>query len=250
MQFESHYVSHKGMVRDSNQDSFYCSPEMGLFIVADGIGGKAGGEIASSMAVQVISKIFEENLTHILGMNRAYRQSFISETINTASLKIYEFSLAHPQYRGMGTTCTLLWIPPEGEWETRYATTSLIGHVGDSRCYLWRYGYLYQMTDDHSLINEQQKSGVLLKYAPAKNIITRCVGYQQEEEVDTPMHEIEKGDIYLLCSDGLSNKVEPYELSAMLSNKDLKTSISDLVNLANERGGEDNITLLGVKINL
>jgi serine/threonine protein phosphatase PrpC len=242
-----------GMVRDSNQDSFLIRKEEGIFLVADGMGGRAGGEVASSLAVETIGHEVHQKLETILSSEVASRRALLARTINAASLKIYERSLELPQYRGMGTTTTFLWITPsEHRTRARSPMTAVVAHVGDSRCYLFRSGFLYQVTDDHSLVNEQVKSGLLRQgeasTSQMKNVITRCVGYQEEEEVDTFALPLYRGDRFLLCSDGLTGKVNDEEIAEWLRSSKLSEIPDDLIRLANQRGGEDNITAVVVEV--
>ena len=245
-----------GMVRESNQDNFCVDTASGLYLVADGMGGRAGGEIASSMAVECIHSEVSAHLESLLNRDLSTRRNILAQTINAASLKIYERSLELPQYRGMGTTATLLWIPPTQQQQQqqqqqhgqKYSRNCIVAHVGDSRCYLLRAGLLYQITEDHSLVNEQVKAGVLKKNDPLisqmRNVITRCVGYQEEEEVDTFTLEVFENDRFLLCSDGLTNKVRDSEIARLLGQDNLAESPLELIALANSRGGEDNITVV------
>jgi PPM family protein phosphatase len=246
--------THPGMVRDSNQDSLSIIAELGIYLVADGMGGRAGGEVASQLAVKTIGQEVEKSYPTFLTQSIPYKRSALCKIINHACLKIYERSLELPQYRGMGTTTTFLWIPPESYAGIRAEApaTAIVAHVGDSRCYLLRHGFLYQVTDDHSLVNEQVKAGLLKRNDPMaaqiRNVITRCVGYQEEEEVDTFPIDVFNDDVFLLCSDGLTNKIRDTELSEHMAKDDLNRSASDLIRLANARGGEDNITVLMVRV--
>ena len=260
----AHGCTDVGRVRESNQDSFFSDTDLGLFLVADGMGGRAGGEVASQLAAETIASEVERNWQRLTESDSRARLSFFSSAINKASLRIYERSLELPQYRGMGTTATVLWLTPgthsmstaaitdeqmDSEGPSDVAT-AVISHVGDSRCYLCRAGLLFQLTDDHSLVNEQIKAGVISRRDPMisqiRNVITRCVGYQEEEEVDTLSLEVMPGDRFLLCSDGLSTKVTDEEIRIALMRQDLTDVPEYLTELANERGGDDNITVLVV----
>jgi PPM family protein phosphatase len=244
--------SDTGMIRESNQDAYLLEPGLGLFIVADGMGGRAGGEVASRLAVDSLSIEVAKHLNQVKDLELNGRRSFFTSTINRASLRIYERSLELPQYRGMGTTVSLLWISPFASELDSFSNFAIIGHVGDSRCYLNRSGILFQLTDDHSLVNEQIKAGILSPRDPMisqmRNVITRCVGYQEEEEVDTRALQILPGDRFLLCSDGLSTKVSDEEIRKALDQKDLENVPRELTDLANERGGDDNITVVIVAV--
>jgi protein phosphatase len=239
------------MVRDSNQDSMLMGASSGLYLVADGMGGRAGGEVASALAVQTIDEAVQRNLEKFQAADLTTRRILLADAIKAASLKIYERALELPQYRGMGTTACLLWIPPPCEG-VQNGNVALIAHVGDSRCYLLRAGLLYQITDDHSLVNEQLKSGLIKRAEAAqsqmRNVITRCVGYQEDEEVDTLPLALFSGDRFLLCSDGLTNKVHDWEIAERLGLGNLGEAPRDFVALANQRGGEDNITVLVVEV--
>lgn len=230
-----------GKVRSVNQDSYYLADDHTLFIVADGMGGHAGGEIASRVCIEEIRSYL---LQHIdLAMNDEVQiQHVLADAINAASTRIYEYALENPELKGMGTTATVLFCAHQ---------CGYIGHVGDSRLYILRSGFIYQVSDDHSLVSEQLKAGKITeeeaKNHRLKNIITRSVGYQEREYVDTKAIELVPGDFLILCSDGLHGKVSEKELVAMVSHDDVDC-VNDLIDLANERGGEDNITVVVVKI--
>jgi protein phosphatase len=237
-----------GQVRSSNQDSFLVAAPEGLFIVADGMGGHAGGEIASSLAVQEIARYLKQNgeILKPLGDERTHPDARVANTligaVNYASTKIYERALEEPSLRGMGTTATVCRIV-DGH--------AYVAHVGDSRCYLMRCGYIYQITNDHSLVSEQVRAGILTKEEAEShhlsNVITRSVGYQEEEDVDTTSFELEDGDVILLCSDGLTRKITDKEISLIA--RELETqAVKRLIAMANERGGEDNITIVILKV--
>ena len=245
MQLKVHAIGRTdiGRVRSTNQDSMLVSDEKGLFIVADGMGGHAGGEIASRICIEQVD--FEVTLkinSELIAQAKSHPDpnliNALGNSINFASSKIYEHSLEDPSLRGMGTTASVIKIIGE------YAYCA---HVGDSRCYLVRSGFIYQLTFDHSLVNEQVRAGILTpeeaEVHHLKNVITRSVGYQEEEDVDTFCIHLERGDLLFLCSDGLHGKIHDGELSQIVSKKGLD-AVHELVDLANERGGEDNITLI------
>lgn len=241
-----------GMVRSINQDSYLADNQLKLYVVADGMGGHVGGEIASSICVKEIHSYIQQNVTPEYqqyirnSQNQELSKTDIAQkliaAINNASCKIYEKALEQPQLKGMGTTASSLFILDD---------IAYIAHVGDSRIYLVRAGFIYQITSDHSFVNEQVKAGILTeeeaKHHQARNIITRSVGYQEEEEVDTKWLKIESGDLFVMCSDGLHGKVADEEISRIVSEKELQAS-EILVQLANTRGGNDNITVIVVKV--
>jgi protein phosphatase len=249
IQIKAAGVTDVGQVRSTNQDSFLVDEGSSLFIVADGMGGHAGGEIASSLCVQEVSKhLAEHKDVFAPGATRRHPDPRISNTmalaINYASTKIYERALEDPSLRGMGTTATVAKIIDGNAY---------LAHVGDSRCYLIRCGFIYQITNDHSLVSEQVRAGILTKEEAElhhlRNVITRSVGYQEEEDVDTTSLQLEDGDILIMCSDGLHGKVTDKEISLLVKDHELG-AVPKLVALANERGGDDNITVVLVRVKL
>lgn len=226
------------MVRKENQDSYFLDEENGVFIVADGMGGHAGGQVASKMCVEEF-----KTLTHKVWSDSVETSDvhmLIERTFNKACTKIYEKSLENPDLRGMGTTASAGILIGEKVH---------FGHVGDSRIYLYRGGFIYQLSHDHSLVAEQLQAGVITEETAQnhqlKNVITRSIGYQEDEYVDTFSILAEAGDTLLLCSDGLVNKVTDSEIAEMIaSSHDSEQTCRELVELANSRGGEDNTTVL------
>ncbi len=236
-----------GRVRATNQDSMLVDDEQGLFIVADGMGGHAGGEIASRICIEQVSSEVKKKFAHLLENSPKTHpdpvlMNHLANSINHASARIYEHSLEDPSLRGMGTTATVVKIVKD------YAYCA---HVGDSRFYLIRKGLIYQLSFDHSLVNEQVRAGILTpeeaEVHHLKNVITRSVGYQEEEDVDTLCTRLEEGDYLLLCSDGLHGKIGDGEISKITSEKGLD-AVKELLDLANERGGEDNITVVIIEV--
>lgn len=243
-----------GLVRENNQDSMLAEPKLGLFMVADGMGGRAGGEVASSLAVDAVRSDVGIRFRELLLSDRSTREIIFKQALNAACLQIYSRSLELPHLRGMGTTATVLWLPVRAENVTNESTERIasVAHVGDSRCYLLRAGLLYQLTCDHSLFEEKVRAGVLSPDSPfaqnLKSVITRCVGYQEEEEVDVLNFQVFRGDRFLICSDGLSNKVSEQEMADLMMEDDLNWVSEHMVELAKERGGEDNITVVLVAL--
>jgi len=237
--------THVGRVRSSNQDAYLCDEAGQVFIVADGMGGHAGGEIASKLAVTAIEWFIRSNkdisLQEELAHPDARISSMLADAINHASTKIYERALEEPGLKGMGTTATVVKIVDD--W-------AYCSHVGDSRLYLIRSGFIYQLTNDHSLVSEQVRAGILTKDEAElhhlRNVITRSVGYQEEEDVDPTSLHLENNDLLLLCSDGLHGKITDKELSLHTTEGGPQV-VDKLIALANERGGEDNITVVIVK---
>jgi len=231
-----------GMVRSGNEDSFFAhaTKEGGLFIVADGMGGHAAGEVASEMAVQIVSRELNE-MRSLIG--QAPREK-VSESIRNANRAIYERTINESDKQGMGTTVSVLLVSG-ARW--------LIGQVGDSRVYLLRDGALTQLTKDHSYVQEQVDAGLLTpeqaRYHPYSNVITRCVGAGEEVEADTFQGDFRAGDVFLVCSDGLTGMVDDRRLQQLLLSRASAGRIVDaLIAEANYRGGLDNVTAVVVQI--
>src|SRR5688572_22834848 len=231
-----------GMVRSGNEDSFFAhaSKVGGLFIVADGMGGHAAGEVASEMAVQIVSRELGD-LHQLTG--QAPREK-VAESIKTANRAIYERTINESDKQGMGTTVSVLLVSG-ARW--------LIGQVGDSRVYLLRDGTLTQLTKDHSYVQEQVDAGLLTadqaRVHPYSNVITRCVGASMDVAPDLYFGALETGDILLLASDGLTGMLEDEQLVRILSSDgDPQHWVDRLITEANRRGGLDNITAIVVRI--
>jgi PPM family protein phosphatase len=232
--------THVGVVRSGNEDSFLLDFEHGVFVVADGMGGHAAGEVASEMAVQIISR----ELGVLRGLSDAAASDRLRTAIRTANQAIFERTLAEVDKRGMGTTTTVLVL---------FARRYLIGQVGDSRAYLLRQGLLYQLTKDHSYVQEQVDAGLLTaeqaRVHPYSNVITRCVGASVDVVPDIYFGSLEQGDVLLLASDGLTGMLEDELLVKILSSEgDPQTWVDKMIAEANRRGGLDNITAIVVRI--
>jgi len=238
-----------GRVKPSNEDNFLVDAGLHLYIVADGMGGHAAGEVASEMAVSEIKRVVGEQTTLIdrfadSGQGRGEILQLLEDAVRTACRTIFDMAQADPAKRGMGTTVSLLLVTP---------TRGFIAHVGDSRVYLARGREVFQLTDDHSLINELIRRGRLhpkdAKRAPYKNAVTRAVGVYADVQVDTLDFELANGDAFLLCSDGLTEHVDPVdELMPLIEGEAFDAVPRILVDRANDRGGKDNITALMVRI--
>ena len=226
-----------GKVREINQDNFAVDTERGIYIVADGMGGHAAGEKASLTAVATI--------TDRLG-NGAMEQSngqlldAIQTAIQDANRDIINASMEDTAMRGMGTTATVI--------VTR-GNQIYVGHVGDSRAYLVRNRRIDQITDDHSIVAQLVRARAITPQEaarhPYRNVITRCLGMQVDVEADTAQRELKQGDRLLICSDGLSGLVSDDEmLQYVVSSQDPQVTCQELTNLALERGGSDNITVV------
>jgi protein phosphatase len=232
--------THQGRVRTSNEDSYAANAKNRIFLVADGMGGHAAGEIASQIAASTVEELV---------FSRRNSDSQPEETLRLAALeansRIYDTQRKKPELAGMGSTLTILSFRDD-----RY----YIAHVGDSRAYLLRNGTLDQLTRDHSLVWHLFESGVLRKDElashPQKNLITRSIGPHPQVEIDLERGDAREGDIYLLCSDGLTDVVSDENIRAILSDtaKSPQQLGETLVNAANRGGGPDNITVVVVRL--
>jgi serine/threonine protein phosphatase PrpC len=230
-----------GMIRSGNEDNFSVAArgDHGLFIVADGMGGHAAGEVASEMAVQTI----EQELDSLKTMDSTTGDK-LSNALRKANRNIHERTMTEVDKQGMGTTASVLLI-----WDSKY----LIGQVGDSRVYLLRDGALTQLTKDHSYVQEQVDAGFLTpeqaRYHPYSNVITRCVGASPDVEPDIYRGEVSVGDLFLVASDGLTSMVDDRRLQMLLmSRAEPERKVLALISEANGRGGLDNITAIVVQI--
>lgn len=232
-----------GLVRDKNQDSIFASNELEfpLFIIADGMGGHKGGEIASSDAIKIIEEIFLENKEKLT--NKKDILKTIGLAIKNANKKIYKKSFEALEYNGMGTTVSLCYI---------YKSHIYIGHAGDSRIYKIGENKVSQLTEDHSLVNELIKKGEITRQEandhPKKNIITRAVGTSENIEIDTQIIKYKNGDKLLLCTDGLSNMLYNEDILD-ISNQDISLleKGESLIDIAKTKGGTDNISLIMIE---
>lgn len=236
------YLSDRGKVRQQNEDSVgVFENKSGLLaIVADGMGGHLAGEIASQMTISTFKKFWEEGPV-INGPSDA--ENWLTEKVIEVNKAVYEHSLSHPECQGMGTTIVTVLVT------STYAT---IGHIGDSRCYLFNNSGFNQVTQDHSLVNELVKYGQISKedaeHHPRKNVLIRSLGTEETVELDVRTIELDDHDLLLLCSDGLSDKVSDEILEKELVSADnLEQTANKLVQLANDNGGEDNISLIMIK---
>lgn len=234
-------LTHTGLVRDINQDDFRTEelPGQGALavILADGMGGHNAGELASSLAVgyaaeQVKTKDFSDGNT----------RKIISGIMNDANKLVYAKSLENTAYNGMGTTMIMTVVANGG---------INIGHIGDSRVYLFRNGVLKRITTDHSLVEELLESGAITpdeaENHPQKNVITKALGCDPEISVDNYKRKMKKGDKLLLCTDGLTNMVREHEIQAVLAETDEpEEAVNLLIKKANDYGGEDNVTAIAI----
>jgi PPM family protein phosphatase len=239
-----------GRTRDHNEDNFLVDKKLNLFVVADGMGGHAAGEVASSVAVREVRRVVADSREIVEGftseesaVGRQEILKLIESAIHQACSRVYELAQEDAEKRGMGTTLSLMLIAGK---------RGFIGHVGDSRIYLARTGQVHQLTEDHSLINELIKRGRLKPGdafdSPYKNAVTRAVGVYESVEVDTFDFDLLPADNYLLCSDGLSCYIDDELTQEYLSGDKVKEIPDRFIRLANESGGKDNITAVVVRV--
>ena len=247
MKLEVASLTDPGQVRPNNEDAFgHFEPSNEderlstgwLFVVADGMGGHRGGEIASSLAVESIKSKFCKDV----GVSRS---AALKVAVEEANRLILEEAISEPSLTGMGTTCTAMAV---------HDGFAYFVHVGDSRAYVQRDGEFVQLTQDHSLVGEMVRSGILsdedARHHPKRNVITRSLGVQTAVAADTPFtpFKLEQNDVFVLCSDGLTSMISDAEIGDVVNGKEPAASVEELVELANQRGGKDNITVVVVKV--
>ena len=244
-------ATHTGMVRSHNEDSIVSDVEIGLAVLADGMGGYNAGEVASGIATALISNETRDALAkmapHAIDQKSGTlaAASLLREVIARANASIYHSANTQPQYAGMGTTLVVAFF---------FDNKLTVAHIGDSRCYRFREGKLEQITRDHSLLQEQIDSGLITREAAKrsqnKNLVTRAVGIEPEVEAEVHTHEVREGDIYLMCSDGLNDMVEDEDIELTLETMgaNLPLAAEQLVEMANDAGGRDNVSVVLVKV--
>lgn len=238
-----------GRKRTHNEDSYLVDDEIQLYVVADGMGGHAGGGTASRIAVETIdrevrnaSKARETALRLKGPLQESPLPEVLRAAVEKACMAIFSAAQDDPQLQGMGTTVIALMVKDNH---------ALFAHVGDSRAYLVRGDLIQQISEDHSLVNEQIKAGMITpeeaRHSRYKNIITRSVGFEEEVQVDVMGLITEPNDVFILCSDGLANMVEDHEIREMVRRYPIQELPGRFVELANERGGDDNVTVIVVQ---
>ncbi len=239
-----------GLLRAHNEDSIVVNAGHGFAILADGMGGYNAGEVASDIATVVLAELLEDRLQvqgwDLRPSNRSsHIHTLIVEAINKANESILELAQNEPQYSGMGTTLVMALF---------HYDKVTIAHIGDSRAYRFRQGVIEQITRDHSLVQEQIDAGLvsaeLAQFSHNKNLITRALGIAQQVEADIHEYPTEVGDIYLLCSDGLTDMVSRQEIYDIVNTAgaDLEAACNTLIDRANAHGGRDNISAILVKV--
>lgn len=240
MKLEAMCETDVGLKRDKNQDSFLLDPDLGLFVVADGMGGHRGGEVASRLAVEMLQQNVKDSFKK---KDKKSAREVLQTSYIEASSAIFEKSNNDAELRGMGTTLVAVFV---------YEATFYIANVGDSRAYLLRGEYLWQVTEDHSLIYEQIKAGLWSEKNeedfPARNVITRSVGFEKKVICDIFERKIESGDRLLLCSDGLTGLVSDKKIAELINKSKTREALADLINEAKKNGGDDNITAMLISV--
>ncbi len=244
---DSYGLSDVGRKREKNEDSILVDPELSVYMVADGMGGHLGGEFASRLTVETVQEVFhklEEDPETTLVSDEEEAANDVGErlkyAIRVASMRVFEEASRNESLSGMGTTAVGIAID-DGK--------AYIANVGDSRAYLIRDKNIVQLTEDHSLVSEQLKAGLITEEGARdhrlKNIITRSVGFQRDVEADLLVRDLEDDDLFLLCSDGLSNLVNESSILKIISkNAILKKGCERLIQAANEGGGDDNVSVV------
>jgi protein phosphatase len=249
MQLDAVARTDPGPVREHNEDSFVVDLETGLFLVADGMGGHASGEVASAIAADAVQEVLlgainpdETRLDRNMGMDDEEEiRERLRYSMNQASVRIRKAALDNPAHAGMGTTLVVLLIEDE---------EAHIGHVGDSRLYLFRDDRLLRLTRDHTVVQQEIDAGrltpELARIVPHKNILTQSVGYHGPVEPDTSTRPVEPGDVFILCSDGLTDPLDDEQLADICRDTRTEDLAEVLVQSALEAGTEDNVTVVVV----
>ncbi|MDJ0956455.1 MAG: Stp1/IreP family PP2C-type Ser/Thr phosphatase [Arenicellales bacterium] len=244
-------VSDTGRVRDHNEDSYASDQALGLIVLADGMGGYRAGEVASAVAVTRVFRDTRDGLISLIPgqvdqeSGLRYESLVVQDAIQRANSEVYSVAREHSEYNGMGTTVVTALF---------YDNHLTCAHVGDSRMYLYRDDRMEQLTVDHTVVQEFIQTGMYseteAKASFGSNLVTRALGVEEQIDVDIYEQEVSPGDLYLICSDGLTNMVNESKIAKVLSKQqDLDTYAKRLTQLANKGGGEDNISIVLVKVN-
>jgi len=249
MQIEAYAVTDTGPVRENNEDAWLVDVEGAVFVVADGMGGHAAGEIASGIAIDTVRDVLlgmdpdETRLQVIVDDPAEALLERLRYCMNQASVRIRAAVESQPAYRRMGTTLVLLAIEDN---------LAHFAHVGDSRAYLFRGDRLQLLTRDHTVVQQEMDAGrltpELARIVPHKNILTRSVGAQGPVEPDTSSHPVRAGDLFVLCSDGLTDPLEDSEIAGFCRNTHVEDLAQVLMEEALRKGGEDNVTIVVVLV--
>ena len=250
MRLEAHARTDPGPVREHNEDAFLVDADAGLFIVADGMGGHAAGEVASALAVDALQDVLlgqgdpdETRLDRATPDNEEAIRERLRYAMNQASLRIRRAAFDNPAHAGMGTTVCVLLVE-DG--------LAHLGHVGDSRIYLFRDGRLQRLTRDHTVVQQEIDAGrltpKLARIVPHKNILTQSVGYHGPVEPDTSTRPVRDGDVFIICSDGLTDPLDDEQLARIAAGTGLDQLAEVLTQEALDAGADDNITVVTVGV--
>lgn len=241
---ETASLSHTGLVRSHNEDSYLVDESIGLFLVADGMGGHRAGDVASQMATQAVHERVKAELA-AAGSDDGAVMRLIRTTVAHANQLIYQASTRDGNTTGMGTTLSLLLLRP---------VSALVAHIGDSRIYQLRNGHLKAVTRDHSLLQAQVGAGIIsdenARFSHNRNLLIRALGIEPKVEADLQEIDVKRGDLLLLCSDGLTTMVDDSDIELVLGELAANPTLAAkcLVEIANDNGGHDNITVVLVRI--
>jgi len=239
-----------GMVRDHNEDCFLILPESGIAILADGMGGHLAGEVASAMAIDraahyLLNAFAVSHAAELAAVNgMSFESAALVEAIKAANTAIHDASMSRPEQTGMGTTIVAAVF---------HDNTLTVAHVGDSRLYRYRSGVLSQVTEDHSMVQELLRRGLMTpeeaRTSLNRNLVTRALGIDPLVEVDVREQQYEDGDLYLLCSDGLNDVLTDEEITAVLARHpdNMESAVQRLVADVNARGGPDNVSIVMIQ---
>jgi len=240
-----------GVVRAQNEDAVYARAAYGLAILADGMGGYNAGEVASGMTVTLLATEMEKSIAERAPQAQegvaaqALVRAYLEEHIAEANAAVFRAAESQPQYQGMGTTLVM---------GVFYDNRVTVAHIGDSRCYRWRGGKLEPITRDHSFLQDQIDCGILsqeeARYSANRNLVTRALGVDATVDPEIHDHEVLPGDVYLFCSDGLNDMLTDDEIARALARRsdNLEMAAGLLVQMANDAGGRDNVSVILVRI--
>ena len=243
-----HGATDVGLRREANEDSFLMLAKNHVWVVADGMGGHAGGQVASSLTIEhigrnVVRSTHDAENAQRQGKTTVVPEVILEQSIRNACSTVFDTARAQPELSGMGSTVTVMWA---------YGEDAYCGQVGDSRAYLYRNSRLSQITEDHSLVQEQLSAGLITeeqaKFSMVRNIITRSIGFESDVEVDLFKVPLQVGDHFLLCSDGLTGLVEDHEIQDIITTTQRRKVPTTLIDLANSRGGDDNTSVVFVSV--
>ena len=243
--------THTGLLREHNEDAIASDRSIGLLLLADGMGGYKAGEVASEIAVLMIAAELTEAMRHPIRYNNLSagelpEAKMMLDAVKKTNATIYQISLNEPQCAGMGTTLVVAIFT---------SNQLVVGHIGDSRLYRFRGRALTQLTEDHSLIQEQINAGLIslaqAESSTKKNLVTRALGVDETVELELQVVDVLVGDVYLLCSDGLSDLVKDATIAKILddANDDMTLAANQLIDTANNHGGYDNISVIIAQVN-